>query len=122
MEQSGRNRGGAGDDPRCAGGGVSAARSSACWAIALGYSSRIAVPARPTLGASNDLTSRLEVLRADDDLVGARNSHPVRRAGAHVRLARQARDTRAAKQSADDLGFLLRRHDVEHLEHVTGHG
>ena len=77
---------------------------------------------RKALRASSHLTSRLEVLRADDDLVGARNSHPVRRAGAHVRLARQARDTCAAKQSADDLGFLLRRHDVEHTEHVTGHG
>src|SRR5215204_2322264 len=75
-----------------------------------------------SLACLPDDTSRLEVLRADDDLVGARNSHPVRRAGAHVRLARQARDTCAAKQSADDLGFLLRRHDVEHTEHVTGHG
>jgi hypothetical protein len=75
-----------------------------------------------TLRASSDLTSRLDVLRADDDLVGTRNRHPVRRAGAHVGLARQARDTCAAKQSADDLGFLLRRHDVEHHERVTGHG
>src|SRR5262245_57786854 len=37
--------GGVGDDPRCAGGGDSAGRSSACWAIVLGYSARHAPPA-----------------------------------------------------------------------------
>lgn len=109
-------------DPRGGAGRVSAARSSACWAIAPGYSSAESLSGfAPTLRASSDLTSRLEVLRANDDIVGARNRHPVRRAGAQVRLARQARDTCAAKQAADDLGFLLGRHDVEHRELVTGH-
>jgi hypothetical protein len=69
----------------------------------------------------NDLASRLEVLRADDDFVRADDRHPVGRAGADVRLTSQAFDTGAAKQAADDLGFLLRPEDVDHNESVTAH-
>jgi hypothetical protein len=78
-------------------------------------------PPRPTLRASSELASGLDVLPANDDFVWAEARHPVERAGAEVRLAGQAFDTCAAEQPAEDLGFLLRRHDVEHYQPVTGH-
>jgi hypothetical protein len=52
----------------------------------------------------------------------AADRHPVGRAGAHVRLTPEALDPCAAQQAAEDLGFLLRRHDVDYHESVTSHG
>jgi hypothetical protein len=58
----------------------------------------------------------------DDDSYGPDDRHPVGRAGAHVGLTRETIHPCAEQQAAQKLGFLLRRHHVDHHESVTSHG